>query len=328
MRSTTFLHKQRIEALKKCLSTDWLLVEDPTNLYYLTGLNLSKGRLYVSAGQVVLMVDHRYFELASRTVPYEVVPWGDYFLKGKVAFESDLTTYESYLMLKKAYPHIKGILSPTHEIRAVKDKTELSLLQESATLLNQAYRYIRKKLKVGISEKEISRAFYAYTHQIADGPSFEPIVAFGENGSMPHYRSGNTILKENMAVLLDLGVKHQGYCSDMTRMVTFGVIPKKIEEALKLVKKAKKQAENALAAGGTLGGLQDIAKKALGDQEKYFVHSIGHGIGLDVHELPRKEVFKENMVITIEPGLYYPKIGGVRLEDMYVVTREGYQKLT
>ncbi|MBP9841237.1 MAG: aminopeptidase P family protein [Simkaniaceae bacterium] len=322
------LYKQRIQSLKEHLTTDYLLIEDPTNLRYLTGLSLSKGRLYLSKDREVLVVDERYFELASRSVKCEVMKWGCFFGEGSIAFEKEFTTYSDYLVLKKEHPQLEPMASPTIEVRAIKDRSEIALIQESARLLNKGYLHIRKKLRVGVTEEEISKEFYSYTHRIADGPSFEPIVAFGKNGSMPHYRSGDTVLKENMAVLLDMGVKYKGYCSDMTRMVTFGKIPKKIEVALDLVKRAKKEAEKVAQIGHSMTDLQNRAKEVFGDQEKYFVHSIGHGIGLDVHELPRKGALCENMVITIEPGLYYPGIGGVRLEDMYLITEEGCKKLT
>lgn len=328
MPSQTSLYKKRLEKIQKGLGEEYLLIEHPTHLKYLTGLLLSKGRLYLNDQTPVLMVDERYFELAVRSFPYEVIKWGPFPVEGPLFFEPEFTTYEGYLLLKKEYKHLKEIPSPILEMRSIKDPSELTLIEESARLLNQAYYHIRKKLKVGVTEEEVAKEFYRYAYKIAEGPSFEPIIAFGKNGSMPHYRSGKTALKENRMVLLDLGIKYQGYCSDMTRMVSFGTIPKKIEEALSLVEKAKKAAEKAACPGMTMKDLQLIASEAMGDQEKYFVHSIGHGIGLDVHELPKKGLLKKNMVITIEPGLYYPGVGGVRLEDMYLITDKGCKKLT
>lgn len=297
------------------------LITDPIDLFYLTGLHLSVGQLLIKRRSARLSVDNRYVEMASCLSHVSI---GSLKWKGEVVgIDESRMTYGSFCALKKAGAKPKPMENPCRMLRTVKDKTEIEAVKKSADLAVKAAEYLQGILKVGITEEEVARLFIQYAHKYGDGPSFHPIVAFGKNGSMPHYTPQKVKLKNNQMVLLDLGILNNGYASDITRAFPFGSVTKKMSEIHALVKEAKQVAIDLVKPGVTFPELDKEVRKIFGPLEKYFVHSLGHGIGLEVHEPPRKEPFEENMIITIEPGLYLPGVGGVRLEDMVLVTRNG-----
>lgn len=302
------------------------LIDDPIDLFYLTGLHMSKGQLLVKKHSARLSVDSRYSEIAQKLIHVTVAPikW-----KGEiVGIDENKMTHASFRALKKSGAKPRPMQNPCEALRAQKDQGEIKAVQKSAAVVLKAATYLKGLLKVGITEKEVARLFIQYAQTYAEGPSFAPIVAFGKNGSMPHYTPGDVKLKNHQMVLLDLGVMFDGYASDITRTFPFGEAPKKMADIHALVKKAKDLAISLVKPGVTFKELDQEVRKVFGPLEKYFVHNLGHGIGLEVHENPRAEPFKENMIITIEPGLYLSGIGGVRLEEMVLVTKEGGVVLT
>ena len=348
MRSKSYF-KKRILKFRRILSSknlDGFIIENPTDLTYFTGLKLSRGRLLISQRSALLFVDGRYFTEAKKESPYPVKKLGKTELenvlkswKGATAFGFDTSlSVAAYRALKSSFlqtkKKLKGLNQPTLHVRAVKDDKELADLKESAALLWKGFIYLRKKLKVGVSEIELAREFEFYMKKKgAEALSFPPIVAFGENSALPHHHSGSRKLKKNEVVLIDIGVVLNGYASDMTRVIFFGTVSKKVEELFQVVKKAHRAALEKCRPGEPIASLDKAARSVMGSKEKYFVHALGHGIGLDVHEYPRissdlrKGQLEEGMVITIEPGLYLPRVGGIRYEDMIVITKTGYQNL-
>lgn len=326
------------------MGIDGFIIENPIDIAYFTSLKLSRGRLLISKRAVVLFVDGRYTIQAKKGSPFPVKKLGNdelgAVLKSWVGtkyfgFDTGLSiaAHQSFKSIfTKHKKKLKGFDQPTLKVRAVKDSKELVALKKSAGLLWKGFEHIRKKLKEGVSEIEISREFEFYVKKLgAEALSFEPIVAFGENSALPHYHSGARKLKKGDVVLLDIGVVLNGYASDMTRIVFFGKVSKQIEELYQVVKSAHKAALQKCMAGEVVANLDKAARKAMGKEEKHFVHALGHGIGLNVHEYPRisselrKVKLEEGMVITIEPGLYLPGIGGIRYEDMIVITKTGYR---
>lgn len=332
------LWEQLENAIEVCL------IEDPIDLYYLTGLSLSKGSLLLTRKKQLLLVDDRYFQSAVEKAVIAVkrdqwVNWEEFFaynLLKKIAFDSEKISYERYLELQKynkefiAYPNL------LKNVRAIKDTFEIEKITLSAQLLRRGFSHICSLLKVGITEKELSKEFEVFClQQGADGLAFEPIIAFGKNSAMPHYHSQNVALQSKDPILIDIGVVVDRYHSDMTRVVFFEKPHLRLSYLYQLVKQAQKAALDLCVPGTTLAELdlatREIFKKH--DLESFFVHSLGHGIGLKTHEFPRisyqgKEaqvVLQKNMVVTIEPGLYLPDIGGVRYEDMVLITEEGYR---
>ena len=328
------------------MEIEGFIIENPIDIAYFTGLKLSRGRLLISKRSAVLFVDGRYTILAKKGSPFPVKKLGKEELgavlklwKGTKHFGFDtglsIAAHRSFKSIFTKYKRkLKGFDEPTLKVRAVKDSKELIALKKSADLLWKGFEHIRKKLEVGVSEIEIAREFEFYVKKLgAAALSFAPIIAFGENSALPHYHSGIRKLKKGDVVLIDIGVILNGYASDMTRIVFFGKVSKRIEELFQTVKRAQKAALQKCMAGETVANLDKAARKAMGKEEKHFVHALGHGIGLDVHEYPRisselrKVKLEEGMVITIEPGLYLPGVGGIRYEDMIVITKTGYKNL-
>lgn len=223
---------------------------------------------------------------------------------------------------------------PTQKVRSIKDAGELAKLKKSAALLRRGFLFIKKQLKTGISEEVVAREFELYVKKMgAEALSFDPIIAFGENSASPHYHPGKRKLKKGDVILIDIGVVVDGYASDMTRILFWGEVTQKVHETYKLVRQAQKGAMEVCKAGVLISELENIAREIMGKEEKYFVHALGHGIGLDAHEYPRvaassKERLEEGMVITVEPGIYFPGAFGIRYEDMVLITKTGYQKIT
>ena len=259
----------------------------------------------------------------------------------KLGFDSENTTHQSFLNLQMLLKEtlLVPFNNPIQKIRSIKEPAEITLLSEAASLGIQGFHHIKSLLKDGIRESEISAELEIFWKKKGgQGLAFEPIIAFGANSAMPHYRASGTQLEQGMTVLIDIGVKWKGYHSDMSRTFFWGSPPVQMSEIYSIVEEAQQRAL-ALCKPGTLIGDLDsaardyIASKGYGEN---FMHSLGHGVGLEIHEWPlvcKREPYQnlpleEGMVITIEPGIYLPGIGGVRIEDTVAITKIGYDNLT
>ena len=317
-------------------------IEQAADLLYLTGLALSKGRLFVSRDDATLYVDGRYFERAKKEAPCAVQLWEEQKKRPekRIGFDSSTVTYEGFLALKKAMPHVEWIPTPNpvKKLRAIKDATEIAALQKAADLTFRGYQRIVECLQVGVTEEELALEFEVFCRKNgASGLSFEPIIAFGENGAYPHYRAGKSRLKKNQMVLVDVGAVVNQYHGDMTRMYHFGKPDARIVEFEEIVARAKAKAIAHVKPGVRAGEIDQIVQDEFerSNVKQLYTHSLGHGVGLETHEFPRlrfdgedKDVRLEpGMVFTIEPGLYLPGLGGVRIEDMILVTANGHQNL-
>ena len=349
--------QKRIRRLQEYLAQekiDACLLEDPIDLYYFTGLSFSCGKLWVHKKKTALFVDSRYIEVAEKNSYVQPV----FLLKEeaektfllsirpeKIAFDGATLSYMRAFELQKllercSFPFqmiAKDRL--TAPIRMIKDLFEIKELKASASLLNKAFLHLRRKLKDGVTEAEIAREFEIYLRQSgAESSAFEPIVAFGKNAAMPHHRAGKTKLKKDNLILMDLGVVVNKYHSDMTRILFNGVPNPILLRLASIVKKAHKAAVSLCKPGVRIGALDEAARAEMRKEnmEEYFTHSLGHGIGLETHEPPKvhfsqkdKDLeLKPGMVITIEPGLYLPGKGGIRWEDMILITKNGHENLT
>ncbi len=341
----------RLKRLQKALTKqklDACLIEQPLELFYFTGLKLSAGRLLVHEAEELLLVDGRYLQIAEEKSPYKTaLDAPDKLLSfckvhriKHLGFDGRHTSYDHFLRLQKWINEAETKLVPStplfKEVRAIKDKEEIQKLQKSADLLWKGFQFIRKSLKKGVKEIELSKQFEIFCLEHgADGMSFEPIIAFGPNSAMPHYRSQNVRLKEGDTVLIDIGVSVDNYHSDMTRVVFFKKENAYLQRLYDIAKRAQKSALKLCRPGVKVKELDKAAREVMKEEnvEKLFLHSLGHGIGLEVHEYPRikfdgedKDVELETgMVFTIEPGLYVPGIGGVRYEDTVVITPTGHK---
>lgn len=335
------MDKVRIEKLMKAASEPFL-VENLDDLYYLTGLNLSKGRLFIAAAEAILFVDGRYYERAKRESPCPVVLWEeqDSILKRhkKLGFDSATLTFDAYLALKNKYPHIEWIPCPhpVRSLRLIKEPREIALLKKAAHLTWRGYQKVVEGLKVGVSEEELALEFEIFCRKNgASGLSFPPIIAFGENSAYPHYRAGTAKLRDNQIVLIDVGAVVDHYCGDMTRMFFFGQVGKELLRFEQIVRTAQQKAVSHVRPGIKAKELDEIvlAEFEKANVKQLYIHSLGHGIGLETHEYPRIKcdgedkdlILKPGMVFTIEPGLYQPGLGGIRIEDTILVTENGHE---
>ncbi len=347
---------ERLQNALKSLPCEALLIEHPTDLFYLTGLELSAGKILVTPQQACLIVDGRYFEISQRQTLYSVQLLKEDILKEllisfqihRLGFDPHHTTYQAFLTLTQLAANLKkqsyGLdICPTEpviqQLRLIKDEEEIASLKAAARLGYLGYEFVVSLLREGVAETELALELeFFWKKRGASRLAFDSIIAFGPNSSMPHYRAGATQLQLHTSVLIDIGVVLAHYHSDMTRVVFFGSPHPLIQTIYSIVEEAKARAL-ALCRPGTLIGDLDraarswIASKGYAD---YFTHSLGHGLGLDIHEPPtirdtglyRDLPLQTGMVITIEPGIYLPEVGGVRLEDTLLITDKGYEILT
>lgn len=320
------------------------LVNSPIDIYYLTGLDLSAGSLVIGKNSF-LIVDGRYYEACREKcpVPVHLIKEGLLFelVEDTLWVDKDSLTVGAFLKLQA---DAKGMLiqpvdSLVKPLRMIKDPKEIKLLKEASNLAVEGFHYVKSLLKAGVEEREIrSELEYFWRKKGGEKVSFDPIIAFGLHSSMPHYRAGKGKLKEGDLVLIDIGVEKEHYHSDMTRVVPFGAIPEQLKTLHQVVQEAIETALTRLKSGILLKEIDESARKVMrkAGYEEYFTHSLGHGIGLEIHEYPLIKSqgpsstvpLQEGMVVTIEPGLYLPAVGGVRLEDTVVITNEGYENLT
>ncbi|MEM0194850.1 MAG: aminopeptidase P family protein [Thermoplasmatales archaeon] len=221
-------------------------------------------------------------------------------------------------------------------LRQVKSERELSRIKEAAKIVSKVGEKIPEMLKEGMTEGELAaRVSYEMMKEGASSPSFDTIVAFGPDSSEPHFSGGSRKLKKGDIVLVDFGAKYERYCSDMTRTFFFGKPENEMIEVYNTVLEAQKKGIDSISAGKNGKDIDAAARKII-DSSKFkgrFIHSLGHGIGLEVHDHPALNsstdfFLKENMAITVEPGIYIPKKGGVRIEDDVIVTSNGCQVIT
>lgn len=358
-------YQQRLTKLRTLLKkegVDLLIVEDPIDLYYMTGLQLSAGRLLISLENAALFVDGRYREICQKNSPFPVQPLDEETMTNwfvlpenskilKIGFDTAKTTYKQYMewnarLQKIGTNHPKTAEKVLHPLaslisilRIIKDKEEITCLKKAAILGSKGFDFVLEILKVGITEAEVASELEIFwKRQGGQGLAFESIIAFGRNSSMPHYRPGSAALQERDPVLIDIGVKLFHYHSDMTRTIFFGEPPKKMRTIYEVVQEAQQKALDICMPGILISDLDAIARGHIESKGfgKYFTHNLGHGVGLEIHEAPSlnplsieaTKPLEIGMVITIEPGIYLPDLGGVRIEDTIVITPHGHENLT
>jgi len=354
--------QENLKQFLKSKSIDAIIIEDKINLFYLTGLEMSAGTLLVTSKNSLLFVDNRYYESCQNQSSCQVYlsdkePFSDILLTHEfnfiktIAFDSENRSFKDFteleILINKMKEQSNGrfniklipLDNPVKRLRMIKEDAEIKLLQNAATLGSAGFDYICTLLKEGVKEIEIAQELEIFWKRNgAKSTAFEPIIAFGSNSSMPHYRSGNRALKSGDNVLIDIGVNLDHYQSDMTRMVFFGVPPEEISVIYPIVQRAQQLALDVCKPGTLTKDVDATARNFIQDQGygENFTHGIGHGVGLEIHELPNMRYqmslksleLKPGMIITVEPGIYIPKIGGVRIEDTVVITDTGYESLT
>jgi Xaa-Pro aminopeptidase len=307
-------------------------VSGEANLFYLTGQRLSAGDLWIGRGDSLLFLDNRYLEMLAG---YPAVEESD-FLR---ASEANLVALNganlSYRKFNAKRELIRGEVidfDPVILSRLIKNEEEITLMRKAAKLTREGIDFAISKLAEGITEKEIAREFEFFVRERgADSLSFPPIVAFGTSSAFPHCRAGDRAFEKNAPVTIDVGVKMDGYASDLTRSMGRGAEYKKAYDA---VERIHDRLAAAIKPGMLVNELHTLAHH-LAKGEGFFAnlrHGIGHFIGIEVHEgfsfaKAENEILEEGMVLTIEPGLYFPGEFGIRIENTFVVRKDGVEMI-
>jgi len=349
-----YLNRQkRLLRLIEEKSIDGLLIRKKENINYLTGLKGADAILLISNRyQPVIITDLRYKEEYSKLKEWIKVEAGQpadiykvvssILLKKKIdriGFESSGFYFSEYQRLKEGLKKgrrlipVKGLVEI---LRKTKDKEELNYIKKACNDADKVMDYALKNVRPGISENRLKGMIEIYIKRNGfSGPGFDIIVASGKNASMPHATSTDKRIKTKETVILDLGIQCNGYNSDLTRTVFTGRIERTYYHIYNIVSVAQKMAIAAIRPGIEARRLDKISRQYISDRGfgKYFIHSLGHGVGLEVHEEPSisqnsQAVLEEGMVVTIEPGIYIPQWGGVRIEDTVLVTSNGCKVLT
>lgn len=327
-----------------------MMIFNGNNRYYYTGLRSSLGYLLVTPNEAILMVDSRYFEAAKEAAPHCDIRLFKNFPKDLKKWWADLKTNETgfeeatpWNVLKVWREAMTGAeFKPSGDLissqRVVKSAAEIKILAQAAAYNDECWERVIRSVEPGVTELDLRNRLRAIADEISgEGESFDCIIGFGEMSARPHYHPGPRPIEPGELLLIDQGVSCEGYCSDMTRTVAVGGrrIKKKLMTMYEAVLEANEEAIKAIAPGVPCKEIDAAARKALKKygMVKRFTHGLGHGVGLDIHETPflgsrNEEPLKAGMVITIEPGVYYPGLGGVRIEDLVVVTRNGYKVLS
>ncbi len=253
----------------------------------------------------------------------------------KIGFESNYTLYETAIKrqkeMAKSGVEMVAVKNLVEQMRLVKTEREIRCIKESVLQNEKVFTSIYNQIEPGMTEKEVALAIELTMYEFgAEKPSFSTIVAFGDNSAKPHAVPTDRVLKSGEIVLIDMGMMLKGYCSDMTRTFIAGKPDKVFLKRLRLVRRAQLAAIKKIKAGVTCKEVDNAAREILkkGGYGSYFSHSLGHGVGMNVHEDPALSAksgrkLKTNMVVTVEPGIYIPDWGGIRLENMVVVKENG-----
>lgn len=351
---------------------DALLITSVSNIAYLTGItHFSKEEreayILVTKSKLYIFTDKRYTDSLTELSHLSVEEISHHFSfsdrlekilnRSKIkhlGFESDFLSFSEFGNLKKNLPKTTSLVSSSEiveQFRIVKDEQEIENLKKAAALTDKTFSHILSKIKLGVTEYQLAAELKYFIEKNGGGIAFEPIVAFGPNSAIPHHHTSDQRLttKDNI-ILFDFAASWNSYCADMTRTVFFGKAKPELKRMYETVKAAQEKA---------IKYLQNVIPDLVGDQDSrlrgndripskvdqiardYIIsqgfpsipHSTGHGIGLQVHELPHvspndKTILKPGMVITVEPGIYNPKIGGIRIEDDILITKTGIEVLT
>lgn len=338
--------------LMKTNKIDAMLLHSTENRYWYSRFNSSMGYLLITHQGSYLFLDGRYITAArnksdlqniDELKPFNNNLWTDMqtILQADgvktLGFEEDWIIYNQYSQFVKIFKDQTLVPVNCGQMRMIKDDWEIAQIQKACDITNLVFEDVLKYVKPGMTEKDLARfvsdRFFAHG---ADKLSFDTIVASGVNGSMPHAVPSDKQMAVGELVTLDMGCFYNGYCSDQTRTFALGLIKDpKLIEIYETVYAAQSLGLELVKAGANAGQIHQKVAQYIADQGygPYFDHGLGHGIGVQIHEEPYESpksqtILQPNMTITVEPGIYIPGIGGVRIEDDVIVTKDGYKQLT
>jgi Xaa-Pro aminopeptidase len=351
------VRQKRVRDGMKALKLDALLLTHPPDLAYLTNFTGDDSIGVITEKDFVLATDFRYQEQAEQEAGWLKVRIRDGKMSdalaralvdlkvARVGFEANFTAFGQVHALDRAVKEIKDAspieLVPLEDVmtnvRKVKDDHEIDLIRKSVGVAEEAFEAIRAEIKVGLSENYLAGllVFELRSRGASDG-SFPAIVAAGANSSLPHYRPGETLVQRDAPLLFDWGALYKGYCSDLTRTLMIGRVSARMKKIYGVVLEAQEAAIAFLRPGVTTLQADRVARDVIEKAGfgKQFGHGLGHGIGRDIHELPTmrknggEDELRPGMIVTVEPGIYLPGEGGVRIEDDVLITHSGHEVLS
>ncbi len=343
----------RIKSLQQKLvdqKIDALLINNPTNRRYMTGFTGTAGTVLITQKDAILVTDFRYTEQAKKeALDYDVMEFKDSKLSlikelifkleiEVLGFEAGYISYNTYLEYKNKFSiRLKPILGMVEAVRMIKDEVEIDKIRQAVKITDHAFDHIRDYIKVGSNERDIALELeFFMKKEGASKNAFDFIVASGKRSALPHGVASNKKVEEGDFLTMDFGTVYGGYHSDMTRTLVVGKQPDKEQQKIyQTVLEAQQEATKTVKAGVKGSEVDKVARDIIdgagyGD---YFGHGLGHSLGLEIHENPRlspkdSTKLESGMVVTVEPGIYLPNWGGVRIEDTVVVREDGCEVLT
>lgn len=332
----------------KGMNLDGMIITNPINIEYLTGID-AEGILLITRKENIYVTDSRYIEAVNSILTIDdgiivndvrnirLDDYENFFLFcANVGFEENHVTYSKYKELIQRY-RIENMVETENLIenhRTIKDETEIEKIKNACKITDNCFEYLCKYIKKGMTEKEIAIEIENYFKlHGADDISFEPIVASGENSSMPHAIPTDRKIKSGDIITIDMGCKYKGYCSDMTRTIFVDYIQEEIKPVYDLVLENQLNTLEEMKEGANIKTIGKLVENSFEFNRYQLIHALGHGVGLTVSESPiisarNNQTLKENMVVTDEPGIYLPGKFGVRIEDTVLITKNGCITLT
>jgi Xaa-Pro aminopeptidase len=341
----------------KELNLDGIMLTHPPDLAYLTNFTGDDSVGLITPKDFFLITDFRYREQAEIEAGWLKVTMRDGKMADavsrllsetklkRVGFEANFTTVGQIDGLQNALKNVKDVKPPElvpldnvmTKIRRVKDDNEIDLIRKSVGVAEEAYDAVRGGIEVGMTENDLAgEMIFELRSRGASDSSFPVIVAAGANSSLPHYRPGESLVQKDQPLLIDWGARFKGYCSDLTRTLMIGRVSDKMKHVYKVVLEAQLAAISFLRPGVTTHQADRVARDIIDKAgfKDFFGHGLGHGIGREIHELPSmnknaaEEELRPGMVVTVEPGVYLPGEGGVRIEDDVLITHSGCEVLS
>ncbi|SDH34871.1 M24 family metallopeptidase [Alteribacillus bidgolensis] len=342
----------RFDQLRRVLrdrSVEGIFINSHTNRRYISGFTGTAGALFVTQTDAYFITDFRYIQQAEdqcRDCKIIEQTASIYASLGKLiketdikslAFEKEHVSYAAYEFLKENVDaELKPMKGIVEAIRLIKDDKELAVLKEAAEIADSTFKHIAAFIKPGMKEIDVSNELEFFMRkQGAESSSFDIIVASGWRSALPHGVASDKVIESRELVTLDFGAYYKGYCSDITRTIAVGEPSEELKKIYETVYEAQTKAVEEIKPEMTGVEADAIARDYINNNGygKYFGHGLGHGLGMEVHEGPQlspkgKNILKPGMVVTVEPGIYVPEVGGTRIEDDIVITKQGNERLT
>lgn len=338
----------RLRAKMIADGADGVLVTKPENMQYFSGFTGGEGALVITEAEAILITDFRYTEQAEKETEGFAIVRQEQALTAdaatilkrcgqKILIEQNHMQLETYLALKNALTDTEWLPTELDSLRTIKDEKEVELIRKAVRISDQAFSEVTSIIKAGMTEIEVAAELEYQMRKLgSERPAFQTIVASGVRGSLPHGTASDKVIQEGELVTMDFGAVYKGYHSDITRTVCIGKASQKQKELYHIVLDAQLSGVAAVHAGRKNNAVDAAARYVIiqNGYAKEFGHGLGHGVGLEIHEWPRLSpkaapmTLESGMIVTVEPGIYIPDWGGIRIEDTVLVTSNGCDILT